>query len=103
MSHDKTDGAMWQYAVLRLADDGRHGAREDAVLRAHPPVARCYAPSVKGGSVKTEREVKVSVVRKPDITVRLEPCAKPFVPPDGVVVELPTLADLVFNYNLGVL
>ncbi|WP_323175799.1 hypothetical protein [Neisseria cinerea] len=53
--------------------------------------------------MKTEREVKVSVVRKPDITVRLEPCAKPFVPPDGVVVELPTLADLVFNYNLGVL
>lgn len=53
--------------------------------------------------MKTEREVKVSVVRKPDITVRLEPCTKPFVPPDGAVAELPPLADLIFNYNLGVL
>lgn len=33
--------------------------------------------------MKTEREVKVSVVRKPDITVRLEPCDKPFVPSEG--------------------
>ena len=56
---------------------------------------------MKGGSVKTEHEVKVSVVRKPDITVRLEPCAKPFVPPDGVVRELPPLAELLFNYRLG--
>ena len=51
--------------------------------------------------MKTEREVKVSVVRKPDITVRLEPCAKPFVPPDVVVRELPPLAELLFNYRLG--
>ena len=51
--------------------------------------------------MKTEREVKVTVVRKPDITVRLEPCAKPFVPPDGAVVEVPSLADLIFNYKLG--
>lgn len=33
--------------------------------------------------MKTEREVKVSVVRKPGITVRLEPCAKPFVLSEG--------------------
>ena len=52
--------------------------------------------------MKTEREVKVSVVRKPDITVRLEPCAKPFVPPEGAV-KVPPLADLIFNYKLGVL
>lgn len=56
---------------------------------------------MKGGSVKTEREVKVSVVRKPEITVRLEPCAKPFVPPDGAVVELPTLADLKTIYFIA--
>nr|DAJ23731.1 MAG TPA: hypothetical protein [Caudoviricetes sp.] len=52
--------------------------------------------------MKTEREVKVSVVWKPDITVRLEPCAKPFVPPDGVV-KIPSLADLIFSYKLGAL
>lgn len=52
--------------------------------------------------MKTEREVKVSVVRKPDITVRLESCAKPFVPPDGVV-KIPSLADLIFSYKLGAL
>lgn len=57
---------------------------------------------MKGGIVKTEREVKVSVVRKPDITVRLEPCAKPFVPPDGAV-KIPSLADLIFSYKLGAL
>ena len=54
--------------------------------------------------METERvKLDVSVLQKPAITVRLEPCAKPFVPPDGAVVELPTLADLIFNYNLGVL
>ena len=54
--------------------------------------------------MKTERkEWNVSVSQKPAITVRLEPCAKPFVPPDGAVVELPSLADLVFSYKLGAL
>ncbi|HEZ3561774.1 TPA: hypothetical protein WH791_001550 [Neisseria meningitidis] len=52
--------------------------------------------------MKTERvELVVSVSQKPAITVRLEPCAKPFVPPDGVVRELPPLAELLFNYRLG--
>lgn len=54
--------------------------------------------------MKLEREKwKVSVLQKPAITVRIEPCAKPFVPPEGAVDELPPLADLIFNYNLGVL
>ncbi|EEG33157.1 Uncharacterised protein [Neisseria flavescens] len=53
---------------------------------------------------RTERvEINVSVLQKPAITVRLEPCAKPFVPPDVAVAEVPPLADLIFNYNLGVL
>ncbi|HFC8533028.1 TPA: hypothetical protein ACFRHF_001776 [Neisseria lactamica] len=40
--------------------------------------------------MKIEREeVNVSVLQKPAITVRLEPCAKPFAPPEGAVVELP--------------
>ncbi|WP_308074281.1 hypothetical protein [Neisseria polysaccharea] len=52
--------------------------------------------------MKTERaELNVSVLQKPDITVRLEPCAKPFVPPDGAVVELPTLADLKTIYFIA--
>ena len=52
--------------------------------------------------MKTERVgINVSVSQKPAITVRLEPCAKPFVPPDGTVVEVPSLADLIFNYKLG--
>ena len=52
--------------------------------------------------MKTERaEWNVSVSRKPAITVRLEPCAKPFVPPDGAVVELPTLADLKTIYFIA--
>lgn len=52
--------------------------------------------------MKTERvELVVSVSQKPAITVRLEPCAKPFVPPDGVVVELPTLADLKTIYFIA--
>ena len=51
--------------------------------------------------MKTERVgINVSVSQKPAITVRLEPCAKPFVPPDGVV-KIPSLADLIFNYKLG--
>ena len=34
--------------------------------------------------MKIEREdVNVSVLQKPAITVRLEPCAKPFVPSEG--------------------
>ncbi|WP_304678798.1 hypothetical protein [Neisseria bergeri] len=54
--------------------------------------------------MKTERaELNVSVLQKPAITVRLEPCAKPFAPPDGAVAELPPLADLIFSYKLGVL
>lgn len=52
--------------------------------------------------MKTERaEWNVSVSQKPAITVRLEPCAKPFVPPDGAVVELPTLADLKTIYFIA--
>ena len=52
--------------------------------------------------MKIEREeVNVSVLQKPAITVRLEPCAKPFVPPEGEVRELPPLAELLFNYRLG--
>ncbi|WP_308074551.1 hypothetical protein [Neisseria polysaccharea] len=59
---------------------------------------------VTGVEMETERvKLDVSVLQKPAITVRLEPCAKPFVPPDGAVDELPPLADLIFNYNLGVL
>lgn len=52
--------------------------------------------------MKTEREeVNVSVLQKPAIMVRLEPCAKPFVPPEEAVRELPPLAELLFNYRLG--
>lgn len=52
--------------------------------------------------MKIEREeVNVSVLQKPAITVRLEPCAKPFAPPEGAVAELPPLAELLFNYRLG--
>lgn len=47
-------------------------------------------------------KLDVSVLQKPAITVRLEPCAKPFVPPDGVV-KIPSLADLIFSYKLGAL
>lgn len=51
---------------------------------------------------RTERaEINVSVLQKPAITVRLEPCAKPFVPPEEAVAELPPLAELLFNYRLG--
>lgn len=51
--------------------------------------------------MKTERaELNVSVSQNPAITVRLEPCAKPFVPPDGEV-KTPSLADLIFSYKLG--
>ncbi|ENT0193670.1 hypothetical protein DIP74_05965 [Neisseria gonorrhoeae] len=32
---------------LRFADDGRHGAREDAVFRARPADARHYAAGLK--------------------------------------------------------
>lgn len=46
-------------------------------------------------------KLDVSVLQKPAITVRLEPCAKPFVPPDGAVVELPTLADLKTIYFIA--
>ena len=53
--------------------------------------------------VEMERvKLDVSVLQKPAITVRLEPCAKPFVPPEGAV-KVPPLADLIFNYKLGVL
>lgn len=53
--------------------------------------------------MKTERvELVVSVSQKPAITVRLEPCVKPFVPPDGAV-KIPSLADLIFSYKLGAL
>lgn len=57
-----------------------------------------------GVAMESERvKLDVSVLQKPAITVRLEPCAKPFFPPDGAVVELPTLADLIFSYKLGAL
>lgn len=53
--------------------------------------------------METERvKLDVSVLQKPAITVRIEPCAKPFVPPEGAV-KVPPLADLIFNYKLGVL
>lgn len=53
--------------------------------------------------METERiNLDVSVLQKPEITVRLEPCDKPFIPPEGFV-KTPTLADLIFNYKLGVL
>lgn len=56
-----------------------------------------------GVAMETERvKLDVSVLQKPAITVRLEPCAKPFVSPEGAV-KVPPLADLIFNYKLGVL
>lgn len=50
--------------------------------------------------METEQRVKIdaSVLQKPAITVRLEPSSAPFVLPDGTV---PSLSDLIFNYNLG--
>lgn len=48
---------------------------------------------------------KVSLVYepKPVIRVRVAPSALPVVLPEDCKQKLPSLADLVFNYNLGVL